>query len=148
MKKLLTAIFVITCLSSFSQEKEPYVTSKTSINLSVVNLDESEKYYTSVYGFESLKMPNEQFRSVKRWLKIANGAELHLEAGRVKIITSDYKKQIHLFFETTKEKAEKLKSYFAANKLRTDSLEKSEKEPAKTYTLDPDGYVIEIKEIN
>lgn len=150
MIKLLSAILLIISLSSFSQERKSLITSQSSLNLPVIDLDISEKFYTSIFHFETLKMPDENFRSVKRWLKIADKVELHLEFGRTRIIEKEYKKVIHIYWECPKEQFEKLEKYFAELKIQIvvekGSEKESDREPNKIYLNDPDGYIIQIKE--
>ncbi len=122
------------------------------MNLAVIDLDISEKFYVSIFGFEALKMPDDNFRTVKRWLKIRDRIEFHLEFGRTKIIETNYKKAIHIFWECPKEKFEKLEDYFKELKIPAIIVKSPDKEngkePNKIYLNDPDGYVIEIKEVS
>ena len=150
MKTILTLFLLTYKLTTFCQERKPFISSQTSLNLPVVDLDISEKFYTSVFDFEALKMPDDNFKSVKRWLKIADKVELHLEFGRTRIIEKHYKKAVHIFWECPNEQFEKLEKYFAELKIPIiieKGMEKdSERESNKIYLNDPDGYVIQVKE--
>jgi catechol 2,3-dioxygenase-like lactoylglutathione lyase family enzyme len=119
------------------------VVSFNHIALHVKDIPTSAKFYGDTLGLATIEIPD-SLKKVRAWFQLGNGQMIHLLAGRTTPIVNDRNgSHFSLFIKSIDETLVFLKK----NKMPY-HLQVRFGGVKQIYIADPDGYLIELNEIN
>jgi catechol 2,3-dioxygenase-like lactoylglutathione lyase family enzyme len=119
------------------------VVSFNHIALHVKDIETSAKFYGDTLGLLTFEVPD-SLKKVRAWFQLGNGQMIHLLAGRTAVIENDRNgSHFSLFIKSIDETLVFLKK----NK-KPYHLQVRFGGVKQIYIADPDGYLIELNEIN
>jgi catechol 2,3-dioxygenase-like lactoylglutathione lyase family enzyme len=141
-----TLLFILTFLPLFAKAQTAEkidVVSFNHIALNVRDIPTSAKFYGDTLGLLTFEVPD-SLKKVRAWFQLGNGQMIHLLSGRTAPVANDRNgSHFSLFVKSMDETLTFLKK----NKMPY-HLQVRFGGVKQIYIADPDGYLIELNEIN